>query len=258
MPNNFLPAVYDARNNKFYGDRPDGTLAYVDPNPKTRNVSSTSSQYPAYAMVTTADVGNIIEVDSPAGKHSLVYLPDSTDTNIVPNDYPTNSEIQVVNIGPGTLEILAYAYNFDVKSANGAQLTGQYAEAKLRCRGENDWFVNGEVGQTNAKRYSVVNNASGSYEFTGEGLTSSPNPSLTLMMDQELILTINASGHPLWIKDTQSTGAGSTSNVQTWGSFDENGAETGILRFRPWKAGTYYYNCQYHSSMKGSITVTNT
>ncbi len=82
MPNNFLPAVYDARNNKFYGDRPDGTLAYVDPNPKTRNVSSTSSQYPAYAMVTTADVGNIIEVDSPAGKHSLVYLPDSNTLNL--------------------------------------------------------------------------------------------------------------------------------------------------------------------------------
>ena len=78
------------------------------------------------------------------------------------------------------------------------------------------------------------------------------------MVDQELILTVNASGHPLWIKDTESTGAGSTSNYQAWGSLDNNGAETVILRFRPWLPGTYYYNCQYHSSMKGSITVTNT
>jgi len=252
VSNNFLPTLYDARNNKFYGDRPDGTLAYVDPNPKTRYTNSID-------IFNSKDVGNIVEVEVPVGQHYVMYLPDPSLDNFIPNDYALNSEIQLVNIGPGTLEVAAMSYAFEVKSANGAQLTGQYAEAKLRCRGDNDWIVNGEVGPTNAKRYSVTNSASGAYLFTGEGLTDEPNPSITLITNQELILTVNASGHPLWIKDEQATGAGSTEKYEPGvGDHDNNGTDSGVLRYRPWNTGTYYYNCQYHSSMAGSITVTQT
>lgn len=252
MSNNFLPALYDARNNKFYGDRPDGTLAYVDPNPKTRTTQNLD-------IINAQDVGNIVEVNVPAGQHSLMYLPDASLDDFLPNEYAINSEIQLVNIGPGTLEVAAMSYAFEIKSANGAQLTGQYAEAKLRCRGDNDWIINGEVGPTNAKRYTVTNSSSGAYLFTGEGLTDEPNPSITLLSNQELILTVNASGHPLWIKSTQSTGAGSTEKYSAGvGDHDNNGTDSGVLRYRSWSQGTYYYNCQYHSSMAGSITVTTT
>jgi len=249
VPNNFLPTLYDSRNNKFYGDRPDGTLAYVDPNPKTRSANDTTS-------VNTNDQGNIIEIAAPAGRHTVLYLPDSSLDNLVPNEYAINSEIQVVNIGTGTLEVTSTAYAFDIKSANGAQLTAQYAEAKLRCRGEQDWIINGEVGPTNAKRYTVTNNGSAEYLFTGEGLTNDPNPSITLIRNQELILTVNAAGHPMWLKDNQSTGAGSSAKSSSIGYLDNNGSESGVLRFRPLSSGTYYYNCQYHSAMRGSITVT--
>jgi len=252
VSNNFLPTLYDARNNKFYGDRPDGTLAYVDPNPKTRNSQASTTIDPN-------DVGNVVEIEVPAGRHFMVFLPDSSFDNLLPNEYAINSEIQLVNIGTGTLEVASVAYAFDVKSANGAQLANQYAEAKLRCRGENDWIINGEVGPTNAKRYSVTNSASGAYLFTGEGLTNEANPAITLIENQELILTINASGHPLWIKDTQTTGAGNSAKFESGvGEHDNNGTDSGVLRYRPLSTGTYYYNCQYHSSMAGSITVTQT
>lgn len=254
MPNNFLPTLYDPRNNKFYGDRPDGTLAYVDPNPRTRYTNQVD-------IIATKDQGNIIEIEVPANQHYVAYLPDSTFDNLIPNDYAINSEIQVVNIGTGTLEVAAMAYEFDVKSVNGAQLTGQYAEAKLRCRGVNDWIVNGQVGPTNAKRYTVTNSASGAYLFTGEGLTDEPNPSITLISNQELILTVNAPNHPLWIKSTQTIGTGSTAKWSAIGEHDNNGTDSGVLRYRGWTPGsskTYYYNCQYHSSMAGSITVTLT
>ena len=251
MPHNFLPALYDARNNKFYGDRPDGTLAYVDPNPKTRSTQGNP-------LIEARDVGNIVEVDVPAGQHHVAYILDSSFDNVTPNDYPVNSEIQLVNIGTGTLEVITSAYAFDVKSVNGTQLTGQYAEAKLRCRGDNDWIVNGDVGPTNAKRYSVTNSASGAYLFTGEGLTDEPNPSITLIENQELILTVNASGHPLWIKPDQTTGTGVSGKWSSIGDHDNNGTDSGVLRYRAWNTGTYYYNCQYHSSMAGSITVTTT
>lgn len=247
MSNNFLPTLYDARNNRLFGARPDGTYAYVDPNPTTRN-----SQRPDYIYV--SDTENIIEFEVPAGKHDVVYLPDGTLDNIIDNSYPTNSEITVVNIGDGSLEVIFYGYDYEPKSVNGAQLTGKWAEAKLRCRGENDWIVNGEVGPTNAKRYSVVNDGAAAYDFTGEGLTDEANPSLTLMVNQELILTVNASGHPLWIKDQGATGAGS-STVPGAGAVDNNGATSAVVRFRAYTAGTYYYNCQHHAAMRGSITV---
>jgi hypothetical protein len=254
VPNNFLPTFYDARNNKLYGNRPDGTFAYVDPNPKTRYANS-------LFIINPSDQNNIVEVEVPANQHYIAYLPDSTLDNFVPNEYALNSEIQLVNIGTGTLEVASMAYAFDVKSANGAQLTGQYAEAKLRCRGEQDWIVNGEVGPTNAKRYTVTNSDSGAYLFTGEGLTDEPNPSITLISNQELILTVNAPGHPLWIKSTQTTGAGSTAKYSSIGDHDNNGTDSGVLRYRPWVSSspkTYYYNCQYHSSMSGSITISLT
>ena len=247
MSNNFLPTLYDPRNNRLFGSRPDGTYAYVDPNPTTRN-----SQVSDYIKV--SDTENIIEFEVPSGKHFIAYLPDEALDNSVNNSYPTNSEIKVINIGDGSLEVAFSGYDYDVKSVNGAQLTGKWAEAKLRCRGENDWIVNGEVGPSNAKRYSVVNDGAGAYDFTGEGLTDEANPSLTLMVNQELILTINASGHPLWIKDNGSTGAGSAT-VPGAGTVDNNGSTSAVIRFRAHTAGTYYYNCQYHAAMRGSITV---
>ena len=247
MSNNFLPTLYDPRNNRLFGSRPDGTYAYVDVNPTTRN-----SQLTDYIRV--SDTENIIEFEVPSGKHFIAYLPDEALDNVINNSYSTNSEIKVVNIGVGSLEVAFYGYDYDVKSVNGAQLSGQWAEAKLRCRGENDWIVNGEVGPTNAKRYSVVNNGAGAYGFTGEGLTNEADPSLTLMVNQELILTINAAGHPLWIKDNESTGEGSAT-VPGAGPVDNNGSTSGVIRFRAFTAGTYYYNCQYHAAMRGSITV---
>jgi hypothetical protein len=247
VSNNFLPTLYDARNNRLFGARPDGTYAYVDPNPTTRN-----SQNPDYIYV--SDTENIIEFEVPTGKHYVVYLPDGTLDNYINNSYPTNSEIQVVNIGQGSLEVIFFGYTYEPKSVNGTQLTGQWAEAKLRCRGENDWIVNGQVGPSNAKNYSVVNSGSGAYAFTGEGLTSESNPSLTLMVNQELILTVDATGHPLWIKDVGETGEG-TASIDGAGPVDNNGAQTAVIRFRAFTAGTYYYNCQYHAGMRGTITV---
>jgi len=38
-------------------------------------------------------------------------------------------------------------------------------------------------------------------------------------------------------------------------STKNNGLTTGTLKARFWKAGTYYYNCQFHSSMRGTIVV---
>ena len=58
-------------------------------------------------------------------------------------------------------------------------------------------------------------------------------------------------GHPFYIKTTNSPGSSDAVNVAN------NGAELGAIIWTPSTAGTYYYICEYHSSMLGTITVTN-
>lgn len=67
-----------------------------------------------------------------------------------------------------------------------------------------------------------------------------------------LNLDVNVSGHPLWIKTSQTTG-------QSNGVIDipalNNGATSGTISWVPYNAGTYYYICQHHGNMVGTIIV---
>ena len=63
----------------------------------------------------------------------------------------------------------------------------------------------------------------------------------------------NTTGHPFWIKTSNSTG---TSNAVTGTTiFNNNGITSGYIIFAPTSAGTYYYSCENHSSMAGQIVV---
>jgi len=76
------------------------------------------------------------------------------------------------------------------------------------------------------------------------------NPTIYMNTGDLLRMTVNASGHPIWIKTNQSIGTGN-------GVPDvvNNGTEDGVITWNPKFAGTYYYNCQYHSAMRGQIRV---
>ena len=101
---------------------------------------------------------------------------------------------------------------------------------------------------------SVTNSDSSSYIFSGD--ISGSNPSFTIIKGDTLSLSISASGHPFWIKTSAVTGTGSS---VTTGTITNNGIESGTLTWDTVgvATGTYYYICQYHSSMQGTITVSN-
>lgn len=105
------------------------------------------------------------------------------------------------------------------------------------------------------KNYSVSATGSSAYSFTGSGLLLDQNPSLTAVVGQTLIFAISATGHPFWIKSTQGTGAGNA--TETWASLlINNGTTNNSVYVRFNTPGTYYYNCEYHPTMTGTITVT--
>ncbi len=110
-------------------------------------------------------------------------------------------------------------------------------------------------GSTQAINYDVTNNGSVSYIFNGNGQTDAENPVLTLERGKTYTFTVNAPGHPFFIKSVQgNTNANAFSQGVTG-----NGEENGMVTFEvPMDApDTLFYNCQFHTSMTGTINIVN-
>jgi hypothetical protein len=104
-----------------------------------------------------------------------------------------------------------------------------------------------ELNET-ANTYNVTNSGSGAYVINGTS-----NPTLSVTAGQTYTFNINASGHPFLIKTNISTGTDNTYNT----GVTNNGTDYGTITFVvPYNApSTLYYNCQFHSSMAGTINV---
>ena len=122
-----------------------------------------------------------------------------------------------------------------------------------------DLLVTGVTTSTDKEIYNqfdITNNGSGAYQFaaTGIGFTqATDNPTLYLTKGKNCRFSVNASGHPFYIKTVNSTGTG---NAYEDG-VTNNGAAVGIITFKiPYNApDILYYNCSVHSSMNGEIRI---
>ena len=104
--------------------------------------------------------------------------------------------------------------------------------------------------------FNVVNSGGGSsaYAYTGDGfISSTDNPPLYLTRGKTYKFSVNASGHPFWIKTSDTTGTGNQYND----GVTNNGAQVGDIIFTvPMDAPTVlYYICQYHGDMKNTIYI---
>ena len=108
----------------------------------------------------------------------------------------------------------------------------------------------GAQGDAGSRSYTVTNSGSGAYVIDG-----SNNPTLNLLRGFTYTFNINASGHPFYIKTAQTTGTGNQYTSGVTG----NGTQSGTLTFAvPYNApSTLYYICQYHSAMKGTISISD-
>jgi hypothetical protein len=81
------------------------------------------------------------------------------------------------------------------------------------------------------------------------------NPTLTLQRGVTYVFSVNASGHPFYIKTVP--GNTGTGNQYTSG-VTSNGVQIGTLTFAvPLDApDTLYYHCSFHLSMGGTLTIT--
>jgi hypothetical protein len=99
--------------------------------------------------------------------------------------------------------------------------------------------------------YTVTNSGASAYLIDAVS-----NPTLSVVRGNRYIFDVNASGHPFWIQT--SAGAYNSGNVYSDG-VTNGGEDVGqIIWDVPLDApNTLYYVCQFHSSMGGSITVSD-
>jgi hypothetical protein len=85
------------------------------------------------------------------------------------------------------------------------------------------------------------------------GYSSGNNIAITVQVGTVLVFNVNASGHPFWIKTAPVTGTGSA--VTTGVSNNGAAIDTVVWDTSSIAPGTYYYICQIHGSMVGTITI---
>lgn len=103
--------------------------------------------------------------------------------------------------------------------------------------------------------YNVTNSGATAYVFNGGDFTDTSNPGLTFKRGETYIFEVNAPGHPFLINSVQGTGTSNTYNE----GVTNNGAVSGTITFTvPTSApDQLFYNCEFHGSMTGVITITD-
>ena len=117
------------------------------------------------------------------------------------------------------------------------------------------FYRKGLTGTLPGTSYTVDVTAAGSgaYILSGNdsgGSVSGNNATVTCSVGDTLNFVVNASGHPFLIKTVAGTGSSNQATGVT-----NNGTASGTVSWTPSVAGTYYYNCEYHGAMVGTITV---
>ena len=100
-----------------------------------------------------------------------------------------------------------------------------------------------------------VTASGGAYVLSGndrDGSVSGNNVTVDTNVGDILNFVVSVSGHPFFIKTAATTGTG---NQVSTPAATNQGSQSGTVSWTPNTAGTYYYICQYHGSMVGTITV---
>ena len=186
-----------------------------------------------------------------------------TDTLDVAGLSTFSSDIDInANIDVAGISTLASLNVIGVTTSKDLLVTGVTTVTQLEATGivtTVNLNVTGVTTSTDKEIYNqfdITNDGSSAYQFaaTGIGFTEATNnPTLYLTRGKNYRFSVNASGHPFYIKTVNSTGAGNSYND----GVTNNGAAVGIITFKvPYNApDILHYNCQHHSGMHGEIRV---
>jgi len=203
------------------------------------------------SVVSVEYIGGKLLVEKVANLESQIVSGDRTFNSITTSDSATVEKLVLTNFVTNGLMYTA---------ANGmvVQATGNFGQVMQVSNDGSPAFgdlTGGSYSTAVAADYtiSVTNNGSGAYTLSGtdrNGSVSGDNTGLNFNNGDVVDFNVNASGHPFWVKTATGTGTDNQASGVTNG-----GAEIGTVRWVVGSTGTFYYVCQYHSSMVGTITI---
>ena len=188
-----------------------------------------------------------------------------------PGVYATVPLIGAANTGEtgfvaATATITVVGLTGSISTAGSGYTNGTYTSAPIRNNPTTTYTiasVNREILQfrysaSSDYAWDVTNNGASAYTFTrtsSTGTASGDNISITAEVGDILTFNVNASGHPMSIQTT--SGAYDGGSEVTGSDITNNGTASGTITWdlKNVAPGTYYYVCQNHSVMAGTITV---
>ena len=108
----------------------------------------------------------------------------------------------------------------------------------------------------NTYNITVTAQSSSNYILSGSdqnGNVSGNDPSISAKVGDTFSFNVNSPGHPFYLIVVSNGGTDSNNLID---GVSNNGASNGTVSWTPTAAGTYYYICEYHPSMIGTITIT--
>ena len=102
----------------------------------------------------------------------------------------------------------------------------------------------------------VTAQSSSNYILSGSdqnGNVSGNDPSISAKVGDTFTFNVNSPGHPFYLIIVSNGGIDSNNLIN---GVTNNGSSSGTISWSPTEAGTYYYICEFHPSMLGTITIT--
>ena len=100
---------------------------------------------------------------------------------------------------------------------------------------------------------NVTASSNSNYTLSGtdaNGTVSGNDPDLTFYVGDQITFSVNAAGHPFYLKTVAGNGSGNQISGVT-----NQGTVNGLVVWTPTDAGTFYYQCGPHTAMVGTITI---
>ena len=116
--------------------------------------------------------------------------------------------------------------------------------------------VQSTVTTSSTYNIDVTAQSSSNYILSGSdqnGNVSGNDPSISAKVGDTFNFNVNSPGHPFYLIIASNGGIDSNNLIN---GVTNNGSSSGTISWSPTEAGTYYYICEFHPSMLGTITIT--
>ena len=195
---------------------------------------------------------------STAGTGTVAVNADGLSIDYTPAANFNGTEIITYTVSDGTLTDVTGTLTITVTALNDAPVAVANTLTVLEDAAltSTDVIANDtDVDQNNSYVISVTAASSSNYTLSGldvNGNVTGNDPNLTFSVGDQITFSVNAAGHPFYLKTVAGTGTGNLISGVT-----NNGTTSGSVVWTPTATGTYYYQCSLHSGMVGTITIVN-